>query len=72
MERLSSGYRVNRAADDAAGMAISERMRSQIRGVSQATRNAPDGISLVQTFASLSLLCMSARCAPMDSTLFWS
>jgi flagellin len=49
MERLSSGYRVNRAADDAAGLAISERMRAQIRGVSQATRNAQDGISLVQT-----------------------
>jgi flagellin len=49
MERLSSGYRINRAADDAAGLAISERMRAQIRGVSQATRNAQDGISLVQT-----------------------
>jgi flagellin len=49
MERLSSGYRVNRAADDAAGLAISERMRAQIRGVAQATRNAQDGISLVQT-----------------------
>ena len=49
MERLSSGYRVNRAADDAAGLAISERMRSQIRGVAQATRNAQDGVSLVQT-----------------------
>ena len=49
MERLSSGYRVNRAADDAAGLAISERMRAQIHGVAQATRNAQDGISLVQT-----------------------
>jgi len=49
MERLSSGYRVNRAADDAAGLAISERMRAQISGASQATRNAQDGISLVQT-----------------------
>jgi len=49
MERLSSGYRVNRAADDAAGLAISERMRAQINGVAQATRNAQDGISLVQT-----------------------
>jgi flagellin len=49
MERLSSGYRINRAADDAAGLAISERMRAQIRGVAQATRNAQDGISLVQT-----------------------
>jgi flagellin len=49
MERLSSGYRVNRAADDAAGLAISEKMRSQIGGVAQAQRNAQDGISLVQT-----------------------
>ncbi len=49
MERLSSGYRVNRAADDAAGLAISEKMRSQIGGVNQAQRNAQDGISLVQT-----------------------
>jgi flagellin len=49
MERLSSGYRVNRAADDAAGLAISERMRAQINGVAQASRNAQDGISMVQT-----------------------
>ena len=49
MERLSSGYRINRAADDAAGLAISERMRAQINGVDQANRNAQDGISMVQT-----------------------
>jgi flagellin len=49
MERLSSGYRINRAADDAAGLAISERMRSQINGLSQANRNIQDGVSLVQT-----------------------
>jgi flagellin len=49
MEKLSSGLRINRAADDAAGLAISEGMRSQIRGVAQASRNAQDGISLVQT-----------------------
>lgn len=49
MERLSSGQRINRAADDAAGLGISERMRAQIRGVQQASRNAQDGISLVQT-----------------------
>jgi flagellin len=49
MERLSSGYRINRAADDAAGLAISERMRSQIRGLGQTTRNIQDGVSLVQT-----------------------
>ncbi len=49
MEKLSSGFRINRAGDDAAGLGISERMRSQIRGVAQAQRNAQDGISLVQT-----------------------
>jgi flagellin len=49
MEKLSSGYRINRAADDAAGLAISEKMRGQIGGVAQAQRNAEDGISLVQT-----------------------
>jgi len=49
MERLSSGYRINRAADDAAGLAISEKMRAQIGGVNQAQRNAQDAISLVQT-----------------------
>ncbi len=49
LERLSSGYRINRAADDAAGLAISEKMRAQIRGMNQAIRNAQDGISLVQT-----------------------
>jgi flagellin len=49
MERLSSGYRVNRAADDAAGLAISEKLRGQIRGLAQAERNAQDAISLVQT-----------------------
>jgi flagellin len=49
VEKLSSGYRINRAADDAAGLSISERMRAQIRGLEQASRNAQDGISLVQT-----------------------
>ena len=49
MERLSSGLRINRAGDDAAGLAISEKMRGQIRGLKQATRNAQDGISLIQT-----------------------
>ena len=49
LEKLSSGYRINRAADDAAGLAISERMRAQISGVQQANRNAQDGISMVQT-----------------------
>src|SRR3712207_6414220 len=49
MERLSSGYRINRGGDDAAGLGISERMRSQIRGLSQAQRNTQDGVSMVQT-----------------------
>src|SRR5215813_3929552 len=49
MEKLSSGYRINRAADDAAGLGISEKMRGQIGGLAQAQRNAQDGISLVQT-----------------------
>jgi len=48
-EKLSSGYKVNRAADDAAGLAISEKMRRQIRGLTQASSNAQDGISAVQT-----------------------
>ncbi len=48
-ERLSSGYKINRAADDAAGLAISEKMRRQIRGLTQASANAQDGISTVQT-----------------------
>ena len=48
-EKLSSGYRINRAADDAAGLTISEKMRSQIRGLTQASTNCQDGISLVQT-----------------------
>jgi len=49
MEKLSSGYRINRAADDAAGLAISEKLRGQINGLAQANRNAGDAISLVQT-----------------------
>lgn len=49
LEKLSSGYRINRAADDAAGLAISEKMRSQTSGLKQAARNAQDGISLIQT-----------------------
>jgi len=48
LERLSSGYRINRAGDDAAGLAISENLRAQIRGLKQASRNAQDGVSLVQ------------------------
>lgn len=48
-EKLSSGYKINRAADDAAGLSISEKMRNQIRGLNKASDNAQDGISLVQT-----------------------
>ena len=48
-EKLSSGYRINRAADDAAGLSISEKMRKQIKGLSQASKNAQDGVSCVQT-----------------------
>ncbi len=49
-EKLSSGYRINRAGDDAAGLAISEKMRSQIKGLNQAIRNSQDGINMIQTF----------------------
>jgi flagellin len=49
MERLSSGFRINKAADDAAGLGISEKMRGQIRGLAQAQRNIQDGVSMVQT-----------------------
>ena len=49
LEKLSSGYRINRAGDDAAGLAISEKMRGQIRGLNMASKNAQDGISLIQT-----------------------
>ena len=50
LEKLSSGYQINRAGDNAAGLAVSEKMRSQIAGLTQATKNAQDGISMVQTF----------------------
>ncbi|MDO4773080.1 MAG: flagellin, partial [Bacillota bacterium] len=49
IEKLSSGFRINRAGDDAAGLAISEKMRSQVRGLNKASRNAQDDISLIQT-----------------------
>src|SRR5215475_340419 len=49
MEKLSSGFRINRAADDAAGLAISEKLQAQIGGLDQAQRNAQDAVSLVQT-----------------------
>ena len=53
MEKLSSGFRINRAGDDAAGLSISEKMRGQIRGLNQASRNAQDGISMIQTAAGV-------------------
>ena len=49
LEKLSSGYKINRAGDDAAGLAISEKMRAQITGLTAATKNVKDGISLVKT-----------------------
>ena len=49
MEKLSSGMRINRAGDDASGLAVSEKMRSQIRGLERASKNAQDGISFIQT-----------------------
>ena len=49
MERLSSGFRINRAGDDAAGLAISEKLKAQVGGLMQAARNAGDGISMIQT-----------------------
>lgn len=48
-EKLSSGYQINRAADDAAGLTISEKMRSQIRGLNQADKNVQEGITLIQS-----------------------
>ena len=49
MEKLSSGMRINRAGDDASGLAVSEKMRTQIRGLNQALRNTQDGVSFIQT-----------------------
>ena len=49
MEKLSSGYRINRAADDSAGLAITEKLRAEIGGLDQAQRNSQDAVSLVQT-----------------------
>src|SRR3954470_23407318 len=49
MQKLSSGLRINNAADDAAGLAVSEKMRAQVRGLDQASANAQDGISMIQT-----------------------
>ena len=56
-EKLSSGYKINRAADDAAGLSISEKMRGQVRGLQRASDNAQDGISLIQTASMPALFC---------------
>src|ERR687894_1896707 len=66
MERLSSGFRINRGADDAAGLGISERMRAQARGLAQAQRNIQDGISLVQTAEATST--RSTRCCSASAS----
>lgn len=60
-EKLSSGYRINRAADDAAELSISEKMRGQVRGLQRASDNAQDGISLIQTYGSAA--CNFAACS---------
>ena len=75
-EKLSSGYQINRAADDAAGLAISEKMRKQVRGLTQSASNAEDGISCVQTaegalaevqdmLQRMNELCVQAAMAPI-------
>ena len=61
-EKLSSGYRINRAGDDAAGLKISEKMRSQIRGLNKASSNAQDGISLIVAFFIYSAMLPSGIC----------
>jgi flagellin len=66
MEKLSSGYRINRAADDAAGLGISERMRAQLHGIEQAQRNAQDGISLGQAVTSAVFSLSSAGTADIS------
>ena len=65
LEKLSSGLRIGRAADDAAGLSISEKMRGQISGLNQASRNAQDGISLLQTAEARSrrLIRFCSACA---------
>ena len=79
MERLSSGMRINRAGDDAAGLAISEKMRGQIRGLKQAMRNAQDGISLIQTaegalnetMRSYRECVLAVQSVPIQTWKFW-
>ena len=61
MEKLSSGYKINRSADDASGLAISEKMRKQIRGLSQARDNVQDGISMVQIADGADLRTVTVR-----------
>ena len=62
LEKLSSGKRINRASDDAAGLAISEKMNAQIRGLKMASRNALDGVSLVQTAEGAMGECSRLHC----------
>ena len=73
MEQLSSGYKINSAADDAAGFTISENLTGQINGVDQANRNAQDGVSLVQTAAGslnqVQQMLQRVRELPQDLTL---
>ena len=70
-ENLSSGYQSNRAADDAAGLAISEKMRRQIRGLPQASLNASDGISMIQT-AEGAMILVPSRTAGSTSSPTWT
>ena len=77
LEKLSSGYKINRAGDDAAGLAISEKMRAQITGLKAATKNVKDGVSLVKTAEALCrksticstawTLCHQSPTAPIDT-----
>ena len=70
-EKLSSGYRINRAADDAAGLTISEKMRKQIRGLDQASTNAQDGVSSVQTAEGALTSVMTLRSLFSSIKLFY-
>ena len=71
MEKLSSGYRINRGADDAAGLAISEKLRGQIGGLAQANRNTSDAVSLVQTPFLLAMLPIADPPTAAQALLGW-
>ena len=66
MEKLSTGLRITKAGDDAAGLAVSEKMRAQIRGMEQAERNVQDGISMVQTMRELGIQAGNDTLSPED------